>query len=449
MINIHPDAQNNFNERAQKLISCIKTISPFPIHNKAAFTPDFHTVHHFTDKDIIGDLKISAVDFRGKQIAFYFRDGQKQMSIQTDDYNSLRKLAENMFKIKDVGQSLALETIEQILCDWIKEKYFNKDLISFTNYFIAKANDLITDLSLWAPISYLCVQEPFRLGKVHFRQITKAMIDKWGQQWIGAAPEKEEEINKIVDKDLRPLQGYAAATLDLRAEKERAKEILIEEATKSISFLRIFTGSALHPEITSFCGLRGSTHTDGLTLIYFKDKEDFVGMSDEIVGPSPTPQILTNNDIAKFFQLGLGTIDRLLNSESLSSFCGDVLDALLLYSRAGTSKDVADKLVYMLAALESILLKNSSEPIQQNLGERLAFLIGENVEDRKNIISNVRDVYRLRSAFVHHGTSIDDLKTLEIFMLNVWVAVIRLISVTDHFKTKNDFISSLDDRKLA
>jgi len=448
MINIHPDAQKNFNEKAEKLISCLEA-TLLPIPNKPAFTPDFHIEKLITEKHVIGEIKIGTADFRGNQIAFHFIDGHKYISMPPDSYNSLRRLAENIFKIRDVGQCLALETIENILCEWIKKKYFNKDFISFTDYLFAQANDLIADLTVWAPISHLCVQEPIRLGKVFFRPITRELIEKWRQQWIKAAPNQQETINDIIDKNIRPLQGYAAATLDLRAEKERAKEILLDEATKSLSFLRIFTGSMLHPEMKSFYGLRGSTHVDGVTLIYLKNKEDFYTISDETIGPSPRPEIITNQKMAKFVQLGFGQIDILLNSESLSSFCSDVLDALLLYSRAGTCNDVADKLVYMLAALESILLRNSSEPIQQNLAERLAFLIGENIEDRKNIISNVRDSYSLRSAFLHHGASIDDLKTLEKFMLNVWVAAIKLIFATDHFKTKNDFISYLNDRKLS
>ena len=95
---------------------------------------------------------MGAVDFLGKQVAFYFRDGQKQVGIEGENYNLLRKVAENMFKIKDVRQSISINTIEKILCDWIKAKYFNKDLIGFTEYFISKANDLVSDVSVWTPM---------------------------------------------------------------------------------------------------------------------------------------------------------------------------------------------------------------------------------------------------------------------------------------------------------
>jgi hypothetical protein len=385
MINIHPDARNNFNEKANLLISSVKTIHLPNSHNKNLFDPDIHVKHHFTDKDIIGEIRMGAVDFWGNQVAFYFEDGNKQVGIEGENYTSVRKLSESIFKLKDVKQKISLKTIENLLCEWIKLRYFNKELLDFTEYFNSKAKDLVSEVSVWTPISNLCIQEPFRLGKVIFRPITKEIIDRWKQQLIENVPDKKEIINNITEKEMRPFQGYTAATIDLTAEKERAQEILIEEANKSLSFLRIFTGSILHPRAISFFGLWGSTHINGIKIIFMKNKEEYDGMNDQIIGLPIKVDKLDKNIINMLFQIGLSTIDKLLNSKSLSSFSSDILDALILYSRAGISKDAADKLVYMLVALESILLKNSSEPIQQNVGERLAFLIGNNLEERKKL----------------------------------------------------------------
>jgi hypothetical protein len=46
----------------------------------------------------------------------------------------------------------------------------------------------------------------------------------------------------------------------------------------------------------------------------------------------------------------------------------------------------------MLSALESILLKNSNEPIQQNLSERLAVFTAQELAKRKSIISTPESV---------------------------------------------------------
>jgi hypothetical protein len=450
MLNIHPDAQNNFNEKADALILCIKEIRSAQPQRDKFFDPDIHLKMHLTTKNIIGEISMGAVNFLGEQAAFYFMDGQRQLGIDGDDYKSLHKLAENVFKINDIRRAVSLKTIEKIVCNWLKEKYFNKDLICFTEYFLSKAKQSISDISVWIPISNLCIQEPFRIGKVIFRPITRDLVDKWAQQRIGDVPQDRKELmREFFEKNIRPFQGYAAATLTVTAERERAKELIIEEANRALCFLRIFTGAVLHPQIISSCGLWGTAHIEGVEILYLRDSEDYDGIAKETLEPFPKPEIFNKEIINKIFQVGLGTIDRLLNSNSLSAFQNDVLDALMLYSHAALSKDATDKLVHILAALESIFLKNTSEPVEQNLAERMAFLIGKSLDDRKQIVKNVRNVYDLRSAFIHHGASIADFEVLEKFMLKAWYAVIQLISSTERFKNKSEFISRLEERKLS
>jgi hypothetical protein len=448
MFDIHPDAQNNFNEKAQALIRCIKDVpTAQPLRNKS-FDPDIYVKMHLTDKDIIGEISMGAVDFLGEQVAFYFMDGQKQVGIEGDNYRSLRKLAESVFKIEDIKKAISLRTIEKMICDWLKEKYLNKDLVCFSEYFLSKAKELVSEISVWAPISNLCIQEPFRIGKVIFRPITRDLIDEWERQRIEGAKDKEG-IKRIVEKDLRPFQGYAAATLKLTSERERAKELIIEEGNRALSLLRIFTLAVLHPQAVSYFGIWGAAHIDGAHIVYLKNIKEYNGLTKLTLGPPPRTEILNKEIVDKLFQTGLGTIDRLLNSSCLTAFQNDVLEALMLYSRAALSKDAADKLIYILVALESIFLKNTSEPIQQNLAERMAFLIGKSVDHRKQIIKNVKDVYGLRSAFIHHGVFIADFEVMEKFMLHAWYTIIQLISVVEKFKSKDDFISRLEERKLS
>jgi len=149
MFDIHPDAQNNFNEKAEALIACIKEIQSAQTQRNKCFDPDIHVKMHPTNKDIIGEISMGAVNFLGEQVAFYFMDGQRQLGIEGDHYKSLRKLAENVFKVSDIRKAVSLKTIEKIVCNWLKEKYFNKDLICFTEYFLFKARQLISDISVW------------------------------------------------------------------------------------------------------------------------------------------------------------------------------------------------------------------------------------------------------------------------------------------------------------
>jgi len=90
----------------------------------------------------------------------------------------------------------------------------------------------------------------------------------------------------------------------------------------------------------------------------------------------------------------------------------------MLYCFASVvTRERSEKLVILLAVLESLFLKNDSEPIQQNLGERLALLSVTNIENRKRILATTRQIYAVRSRFVHRGkATIENVALLDRFM---------------------------------
>ena len=112
-------------------------------------------------------------------------------------------------------------------------------------------------------------------------------------------------------------------------------------------------------------------------------------------------------------------------------------------------RELSDKLVYILVALESLLLKNENEPIQQNIAERMAFVVGQTVDERKSVVKLVKEIYGLRSRFIHHGNTIDDIETLGKFMLHAFVFFINISLNINNFNTKELFIESLEEMKLS
>ncbi len=148
-------------------------------------------------------------------------------------------------------------------------------------------------------------------------------------------------------------------------------------------------------------------------------------------------------------KFGLEILSDLLIKDNKSQFEKVSLEAFFIYSRCTTVKDPADKLVYILVALESLFLKNNTEPIQQNLAERIAFLIEKTVEGRMKIIKEVKNAYEIRSSFVHHGASIEDYEALEHFMWHAWRAITTVITATKTIKSKDEFLAHLDHIKFA
>jgi hypothetical protein len=158
--------------------------------------------------------------------------------------------------------------------------------------------------------------------------------------------------------------------------------------------------------------------------------------------------VISDQEIREFQWGGLDALSRLLAKDKRSPFEDELLDAILLYSRNSLFDDPANRLVYILAAVESILLRDNNEPVGKNIGERLAFVVGITPEERIAIRDNVKEIYDLRSAFLHHGRALREMDSLELFMGYVWRGFVALIHDMDKFRTKQELIEALERRKM-
>lgn len=149
---------------------------------------------------------------------------------------------------------------------------------------------------------------------------------------------------------------------------------------------------------------------------------------------------------------GLDILSGLLRKEKATQFQTDVVEALMLYSRSSTSKTTSDKLVYILTAIESLFLRNKSEHIQTNIGERMGFFAGATAKERIAIKDNVIEIYEIRSNFLHHGATVstDDFDKLRVFMVNSWRCLggLARLAVDDNM-SRDRFFEMLNERKWA
>ena len=147
----------------------------------------------------------------------------------------------------------------------------------------------------------------------------------------------------------------------------------------------------------------------------------------------------------------LEALNDLASNSSNTEFRADLYGALQLHARHSVATEIAHKLVFVVAAAESIFLKNSSEPIQKNLGERLAFLIGTTLDERRKLIRNVDEFYKIRSGLIHHGREVPESQkdVVDEFFFNVWFSFATLLRARDRWKNRDAMFNTLEDRKLS
>ncbi len=101
------------------------------------------------------------------------------------------------------------------------------------------------------------------------------------------------------------------------------------------------------------------------------------------------------------------------------------------------------------AGLESILLRDSSEPILHNLSERLAMFAYDTVEERTVALKEVKAAYSLRSRFVHHGAEIEEGEVVTRFAHHGFQVIRRIAKNVHHFSRKVEFVEHIDRMKLS
>jgi hypothetical protein len=444
-LELHPDAIKNFNEKADAIL-----LELAPIPQELSRSPESSFKPDIVAKNIEpkGEVKSGFNDDDGNEIAKIFRHEDRFIGLFGESYKRLRRLAESMQKAKQLSNTVSITLLTDLIFDWMKGKYQNTTSIKMTGYVLGESEKQIKEVEVWLPIALFHIQSEFSIGRITLKPITRNIFDCLRASIKTVNLEQKAKVEKYFDRYQEKLQGLAAATIKLIAEPKRALEVAVEESENSLGVLRFFSITNFSPTRVSYCALLGKENMEGITFLLINDGT-FFQLGEENIDQAVHPWILDDQEIAQTKTDGLEILSNLLKQEKRTSFQEDLLSSVVLYSRSSLARNPTDKLVYILVALESLLLRDENEPIQQNIGERLAFSIADKASERKSIIRNVKKVYGLRSSFIHHGQTIDDLDSLKEFMKNAWTFLLHMIHNAHHYASKQQLIERIEDRKFS
>ena len=378
------------------------------------------------------------IDGFGKEVAKGIRVQGKKMGLFNQAYKKLMLLAESLQRVKPLWNSVSVEVLADLIFDWVMSRYQKNTDLTMIEYVLAECEREIKEIEIWVPISNLLIESEFTIGKVSFKTVTKPLLDAY-------LPRDEEKIRK-------DLQGYAAASMKLTAEPKRAHQIVFEEAEKALLLLLFFSPVNFEPTRISHCTFLGKSHLETINYLIVQNQA-IIDYSWSIADMSSPVWQLDTSYISDLKEWGLDKLGELFAKEDRTDLQEELLGSVFQYSKNCLTKDAADKLVHILVGLESIVLKDSNEPIMNNIGERMAALIGQDPASRKAIIANVKKTYALRSSFVHHGQtiSIADMDTIKEFMHKAWSCLHSLVLLAHQnaTMTKAQFFDWIEERRLS
>jgi len=443
----HPAAREAIDKGAITLLAEIKEHQVKP-SNPPDFPSERPVGPHITDKEIIGVPMLFETNIFGNMVARYFPHEGKIYGLAPNEFRNLRRLADQVVKTPWVAEALGREFVEDHIFLWCRDNFQNDSPTSFTEYLSAQAAEEVQQGPVWVPVAFMEVEREFQFVSAKLAPITAAMLDRQERTYIDRSPDNENQIRALFAEKRRKYQGLAAVVLELEAVKGYRMQRAIDLADIIVGLLRLYSAAAYVPWLTCPSAIVGTEYVPSTTAISYGPNGSFA-MTQGVLKPLPYPWRISTKEWENMNANHLGLLGDLVRESGLSEFQSRVRTSILTYSKGLTLREVGDRLVYSLSALEGLLLRDSSEPIQQNLGERLAFLLHKDPNERQEIVRNVRDIYGIRSRYIHHQKSVPDESAVEKFFPIARSALFTALASTPNFSTAFDFVNAIDRVKFG
>lgn len=443
----HPDAASRFNELAREILNSVGSYGC--VESPRRGPDEIHPVIEIPASDIIGEMKVerSGVNRLGEETGRYWGSKGLLVGWEGESFERIKELAHRFEMASPINGQVSGAFLLDEVFNWMRGTLELQRSDSLSDYIAECCSDAIEEYEIWIPVHRTYSAQNFALGDVEFRSVSKAMMDEWFGRLF---PEgiKDPSAVHVINRERSQIQGSIAARIKVRAERQKAREIAHAAANEAVGLLRFLSHVNWTCKIVSYCVPLGRENTLQAVELFVKDNS-VLNSSKEAIDQGPPAW---NIDDAVAMSPGLlEALQKLASDREGTEFRRDLYDALQLHSRSSVAAAVSHKIVFVIAAIESLVLKDSNEPIQKNLGERMAFIIGESLEERKKIVTNVEDFYRIRSRLIHHGreASLKDVEVIDRFFFNVWWTLRRLLAEVDRYKTREQLLAELEDRKLS
>jgi hypothetical protein len=266
------------------------------------------------------------------------------------------------------------------------------------------------------------------------------MVDRFAKQEVAAS------TNDAFLSLRKQIQGATAACLTVMAEPIKARQIINSEAEASIALFRLacpamftpFQWAPISPE--QFENKGGHLH---LIVRHGAIQNTFHSTPENLL----LQWVIAPKDVSQVQKMCWGFANTLLDSKR-NDFQNQLLGALIHYSKSVLKPEPTERLMYIFAALESVLV-NKNEAIAQNLSERLAIINCSNPQKRRATAKLVKRVYGLRSKFVHAAHPVQSVEQLEEFFLDAGNFFLFAMENHSLWKTKTEFLDFVDSYKFS
>jgi hypothetical protein len=265
-------------------------------------------------------------------------------------------------------------------------------------------------------------------------------------------------------------EGSICAETKVKGKHRRALETALQQVHNALSAIMMFFPEDIRK---SPIGIRGEVFRvdsgESHRFILSASSDKSIHLNSEHVG-SLFELRLDKKRIRRMFKHGFTQVSDLLAKQKVNSFesrlktaiywfglamnvpitrSQEEMDVRISLAREKKSRgeksfegfefhDIAERLIKLMMALESLLILDDREQTVYNLGERTAFLAAKKLSDRIYVSHRTKELYLLRSRVIHHGRV--EITYSELYWLScvVQAVILRLITDQNRLGLSND-----------
>ena len=444
---LHPDARRRFEELGRSLLARVATFRSPPAPARPGFSPNTFTDQQITEADIVGDLRLGWRDSEGKPTGVAVAEvGGLRTGLIGSDYEKLEALVLSMAGVHPFKTTASVEFVREQLFEWALERHRGQGSAGCVDYVLRALEREAEEHRLLFPVSDLHAQSPLTLGLVTVSTFPESIFEQLESKHTDdRSAAAFAEWCRSMRQDF---QGLAVAETCVFGEPIRAQEIASDRVELAVGVLRFFAPSHFRFRGTSRVARWGYApqRTD---RVFITDASGRLLRTTGSLIDQPGTMVLSDATRDILLGVGLSEIRDILARDSRTDLERALLTGMVTFGRAALTPDLRDRMIWYCAGLESILLRDRSESVLQNLSKRLAIFGYDTVRERADAVKDVKEAYSLRSRFVHHGAEIKEREIVTRFARHGLGLFSRIAKNAARFRTKRELLDHIDRMKLA
>ncbi|MHB8089348.1 MAG: hypothetical protein ACYDH2_13985, partial [Anaerolineaceae bacterium] len=295
---------------------------------------------------------------------------------------------------------------------------------------------------------------PTQVGNVRFCKFDEIELSRFTSclsKYDGSEDEKNKRVEMAKSIEKAEINNKLVGVVETKAiDTLAAKSKAIKEIILTLDVINFF--SDLIPYQSGHLFLPGDDERTRINVpIISKEEKQSISFGWELVGPIMPLSLEKLNEFDRKNKLTFTKVSGLLSTQE-NDIEKKIISALQWAGKATIEKRKEEAFLLYAISLESLILieNEKADELGFRLRTRVAHLLGNNLENKKEISKAINDLYGIRSKIVHNGyyqVTDADLNEIRVYSKS---CILRLLNDEPFtlMKSKDDLVGWFTERVL-